>query len=119
MISEDLVSSILDYINFNGYSKFLDLQSYHLDHSTNDKISFEDFKREVKEAGITTGWQYRKESKNHSRWPSVPNEVYKKEWNGWSFLEKKEKWLSFEDLKQEVREAGIISRHHYYKAYKI
>ena len=44
MISEDLVSSILDYINFNGYSKFLDLQSYHLDHSTNDKISFEDFK---------------------------------------------------------------------------
>ncbi|MEK9161394.1 MAG: DEAD/DEAH box helicase, partial [Patescibacteria group bacterium] len=81
--------------------------------------TFEDLKQEVKEVGITTGWQYRKESKNHSRWPSVPNEVYKKEWNGWSFLEKKEKWLSFEDLKQEVREAGIISRHHYYKAYKI
>ena len=47
MISENLISSVLNYINFNEYSKFLDLQYYHLDHSNNDKISFEDFRKNL------------------------------------------------------------------------
>ena len=42
MISENLVSLILNYIDFNK-SKFLDLRSYNLDYSNNSKITFENF----------------------------------------------------------------------------
>ncbi|MEK9161392.1 MAG: hypothetical protein AAB822_01395 [Patescibacteria group bacterium] len=31
---------------------------------------------------------------------------------------KTREWLSFETLKREVKEAGITSQRHYYKAYK-
>ena len=43
MLSENLVSIILNYVEFNGYSKFLDLCSYNLDYSRNDAVTFEDF----------------------------------------------------------------------------
>ena len=44
MQSENLIALILNYLNFNNYSKFLDLSSYNLDYSKNDKITFEDFR---------------------------------------------------------------------------
>ena len=43
MISENLITLILNYLEFNKQSKFLDLQSYHLDYS-NNKISFKNFR---------------------------------------------------------------------------
>ena len=44
MQSENLISLILNYLNFNRQSKFLDLSSYNLDYNKNDKIIFEDFR---------------------------------------------------------------------------
>ena len=43
MLSENLVTIILNYLRFYKKIKFLDLQSYNIDLSKNDKITFEDF----------------------------------------------------------------------------
>jgi len=41
MLSENLLTLILNYINFDEKSKYLDLQLYNIDYSNNDKITFE------------------------------------------------------------------------------
>ena len=43
MISENLITIVLNYLKFNKQNKFLDLRSYHLDNS-NSRITFENFK---------------------------------------------------------------------------
>src|SRR3989338_5941548 len=43
MISENLVNIILNYIKFSEKSIFLDISSYNLDYSENNRITFEDF----------------------------------------------------------------------------
>ena len=44
MLSENLLTLILNYINFNRHSKYLDLQLYNIDYSINDRITFEDYR---------------------------------------------------------------------------
>ena len=46
------------------------------------KLSFEDLKREVREAGITKETQYWDEYKKHPGWLSNPDFAYKTEWRG-------------------------------------
>ena len=44
MISENLLTIILNYLNLNKQSKFYDLRHYNLDYNENDSISFKNFK---------------------------------------------------------------------------
>lgn len=76
-------------------------------------LLFEEFQREVQSAypgkGTAFGW-YMTERKNHTHWPSNPNDTYKgKGWQGWSHLVgreniyKKKEALPFSDFQTEVR----------------
>ena len=44
MLSENLITIILNYLKFNETIKFFDLSSYNLDYSDNNKITFENFR---------------------------------------------------------------------------
>lgn len=63
-----------------------------LDKEKKERLSLEDLKQKVGEAGIVSTTQCWKEYKNHSGWPSHPEVVYKSEWKGWSdFLGREKK----------------------------
>ena len=80
-------------------------------------LSFDDFKREVREVGITTWNHYNKECKNHPNWPVAPHEKYKMGKRASKDLFG-EKWLPFETFKQEVIRAGIVSGAQYFQERK-
>lgn len=87
------------------------------------KISFEDFKAEVKAAGLDTFEKYRATSKDKPTWPAAPERFYKgKGWisfndlfgkkEGTSSVEK----VSLDKLKQELKFFGIDSLSKYHLA---
>ncbi len=79
-------------------------------------LTLPQLKRAVKEAGISTPAQYRKEYKNHPTWPAGPDRLYK-DWKNWPSLfgRKKVRYLSFPQLKKSVRLAGVESHTEYIK----
>ena len=90
-------------------------------------LFYKELQEEVRVLGIKTSVEYIKEQKIHDDWPSSPDNKYKEEWINWSdFLEKDEndhyntkEFLSYYDLKQVVRKAGIKSMREYIKEQKI
>lgn len=83
-------------------------------------LSFEDLQIKVLAAAVKTREEYGLQHKMHAGWPSSPPYQYKSKWPGWSkFLGREVKeLLSFYELQQEVRDAGIRGVMDYVKRYK-
>ena len=83
------------------------------------KISLEDLKKEVREMEIRNSMEYQKVSKMKPHWPASPDTFYP-EWRGYPDLFGKEivEKISFEDLKKELKTAGIKGQVAYKKIYK-
>ncbi|MFA6602065.1 MAG: DEAD/DEAH box helicase family protein [Candidatus Paceibacterota bacterium] len=83
-------------------------------------LPFEKFIVEVRAAGITSGTDYEAARNDHPQWPPVPDYTYRDEWMGWAHVFGKEKktFLTFTQLKEEVKIAGILDGPGYTAAYK-
>lgn len=84
-------------------------------------LNFDELKKEVKEAGVTTQKQYQQESRNRPNWPADPYTRFKDEgWISWPDLFGKEyrEHLPFDRFKEEVKEAGLKNRNQYRVSYK-
>jgi superfamily II DNA or RNA helicase len=85
-------------------------------------LPFDEFKSQVRAAGIKNNQEYTRVYKNYTNWPAAPYRIYEEEWptGGWSEfllgLEKK-KWLTFEKIQEEVRLAGVETRDQYKQVY--
>jgi hypothetical protein len=81
-----------------------------------NKMSFEQLKEEVKKVGVKNSKDYRKKYKKYN-WTSSPPKSFPEKWNTWDdFLDRKT--LTFSQLKQEVKKAGIKGQVEYRKRYK-
>lgn len=82
-------------------------------------LTFQELKEAVKKANISTVGEYKEVYKIHQKegWPSNPNNYYGDEWVGWPNLFGKEKvsFLSFEELKEAVKKAGVKTKREYEK----
>ncbi|MFB6181548.1 MAG: integrase repeat-containing protein [Candidatus Magasanikbacteria bacterium] len=56
-----------------------------------EKLSFNELKKEVQAANINTQREYREEQKEHNRWPSKPEGFYQNKWKNWYDFLGKEK----------------------------
>ena len=86
-------------------------------------LSYTELKKRVQALGITSRREYKRKYKEIAGAPSSPNQVYKKEWEGWvAFLGKSSKrerqYLSYTELKKRVQALGITSRREYKRKYK-
>ena len=87
-------------------------------------LNFEEARQIVQEAGIKTSIEYKKRYKELGQLPSSPHIIYKTQgWKGWGdFLGtgriKGKNFLSFEEAKQIVQEAGIKTNIEYKKLNK-
>lgn len=82
-------------------------------------LSIADLKKEVRANRVSTGPEYKESQKLHPDWPSNPNIYYGEEWPGWpAFLETEDRFLSFVELRQEVREAKVEKKEYYERVRK-
>lgn len=83
------------------------------------KISLKDLIQEVRCHKVTTTSEYRKCYKKY-KWPSAPNESYKKDWISWNHLFGKEekKFLSWSKIREDVKKHGITTMHKYHELRK-
>ncbi len=95
------------------WDTFLGLEGY---------ISYDELKSQVASLGITSREAYKLEYPKHKNWPSDPANYYKKtaQWLDWYDFFSKEKPMNipFEQLKEEVKQAGIKSQKEYFSQYK-
>ncbi len=84
------------------------------------KISLEELKKEVQAAGVDSFDKYHAARQDHPHWPSVPKKFFKSHgWKNWSDIfgrEEVEKISSLDQLKNEVRTAGVNSFRMYHAA---
>ncbi len=82
-------------------------------------LSYEELQAQVKERGVKSSPQYKKESKRQKNWPSDPQSFYDERWMGWdSFFERSDRFLSYVDLQAQVKAAGITDNKGYSAVYK-
>jgi hypothetical protein len=74
------------------------------------KISLKELMKEVKDHKVTATSEYRKYYKKY-KWPSAPNESYKKDWISWNHLFGKEekKFLSWSKIREDVKKHGVTT----------
>jgi len=67
-------------------------------------LSFQDLKKAIQSAGVTTMQQYKIEQKKHPGWPASPWTMYKQEWKGQPdfFGREKIEFLSYEQIRKEI-----------------
>ena len=83
-----------------------------------EKLSFEDLRKQVREAGIKNRSEYKFEYQNRKGWPGSPEKAYE-EWTGWKdFLGTKGSYEPLEIVIPEVRRLGIKSSSEYFTALK-
>ena len=76
-------------------------------------LSYSELQKLVQEAGIHSQEEYNNEQNNHPSWPSHPSTHYK-EWISWTNLfGRKTKFITYDELKQALQEAGIHSQEEY------
>src|SRR5258708_2288682 len=79
-------------------------------------LSFAQFREEVLAAEVRTSKDYKKVYKDHQGWIAQPEYLYTDEWPGWSeFLER---YRTYDQLKAEVKNAGIETWPEYRKIYR-
>jgi len=78
-------------------------------------LKYEELKKEVRAAGIHSYLKYDEEQKKHDNWPPRPDYTYR---GKYSFDDFYAKYLSYEELKQEVQALGITSMSQYYEEQK-
>lgn len=105
--------------NFNFFGKKKDFWSKKGLSSYKDLKTLEQIVKEMKENGIKTRKEYRKNCKKFG-WPANPDDAYKDCWKGWDYLFSREKKidLSWEDFVSQVREAKIKGFWDYRNRYK-
>lgn len=82
-------------------------------------LSLVDLQKELQQLGIKSSTHYHQERKKHKGWPGNPFVYYGESWMGWEkFLEKEDKFLSFDKLQAAVKKAGIKSSSDYHERYK-
>ncbi|OGY87432.1 MAG: hypothetical protein A2233_00765 [Candidatus Kerfeldbacteria bacterium RIFOXYA2_FULL_38_24] len=82
-------------------------------------LPFAELQEQVRAAGIQSERQYREVYKQHFGWPSSPDSFDRDNWKSWyEFLGKEDKFLSFTELQEQVRAAGIQGKGEYIKVYK-
>jgi len=86
-------------------------------------LSYEDFIRETRAAGVKSQDHYYELRRDHTNWPSQPSKSYKDHWTSWDVITgkistQKKEFLSYEDFVQETRTAGVKNVSHYNKLKK-
>ena len=101
----------------NGWNDWLDLLGKENKEKSYKRI--EEAKQAVKRLGIQSAEEYKKRYKEDPKLPSNPNVTYENlGWNDWTdYLEKKEKFYTYEEAKQAVKRLGITQLE-YKKRYK-
>jgi glutaredoxin-related protein len=76
-------------------------------------VSYEELRKLMKEHGVNSEAKYKKFRKGN--WPSSPARFYKEEWISWPHLFGKEKikYLSYVDLRKEVKKYKLKNREEY------
>ena len=78
---------------------------------------FKTLRKEVRKLGFKSSIEYQKNRKKN--WTSIPNKIYKnKGWKGWDDFLGKEEWLTFDELKNQVRKNKIKRIEDYIKIRK-
>ena len=112
---------------WEGWLAFLGKNS----HRQRPYLSYTELQKKVQDLGITSFSEYRRRYKEISNAPSSPNQIYKEEWKDWyAFLginseqkrqrhrEQHRLYLSYTELKKQVRALGITSESEYNREYK-
>ena len=91
-------------------------------------LSWREFKKQVRDAKIKGFQDYRDRYKNFKGWPADPSRKYKKSWDSWMEICGKKIYfgskdyfrnkMSFGQLKEEVKKAGVKNSLDYRKKYK-
>lgn len=81
-----------------------------------DFLSFKDCKKQVIKFKFKTKAEYKKNKKLN--WPANPDRCYK-EWKGWGdFLGNEKFFISFVDLRREIKKKNITTQKQYQNSYK-
>lgn len=81
-----------------------------------DFLSFEDCRKQVRKMKFKTCLEYGKNRKPN--WPANPDRYYE-EWRGWGdFLGNEKCFISFEDLRREIKKKNITTQKQYRDSYK-
>ena len=81
-------------------------------------LSYTELQQKVQDLDIKSQYEYRRRYKEIAGAPSSPNQVYKKEWEGWPVFLGTRQYLSYIELKKRVQALGIRNWREYRRKYK-